>query len=64
MNTHRFDSITLDIVRLSAFSQFLMKLQTVQIERLVRNVFDRLKEKELVEFKKPEKMFLRGPSNS
>jgi hypothetical protein len=32
-----------------------MKLQTVQIERLVRNVFDRLKEKELVEFKKPEK---------
>ena len=32
-----------------------MKLQTVQIERLVRNVIDRLKEKDLVTFKKPEK---------
>ena len=32
-----------------------MKLQAIQIERLVRNVFDRLKEKNLVTFKKPEK---------
>lgn len=32
-----------------------MKLQPTQIDRLVRNVFDRLKEQELVEFKKPEK---------
>jgi hypothetical protein len=32
-----------------------MKLQSVQIERLVRNVFDRLKEKDLIEFKKTEK---------
>ena len=32
-----------------------MKLQPPQIERLVRNVFDRLKEKELIEFKTTEK---------
>ena len=32
-----------------------MKLQSVQIERLVRNIFDRLKENNLVEFKKSEK---------
>jgi hypothetical protein len=32
-----------------------MKLQPTQIDRLVHNVIDRLKEKELIEFKKPEK---------
>lgn len=32
-----------------------MKLQPVQIERLVRNVFDKLKERNLIDFKKPEK---------
>jgi hypothetical protein len=32
-----------------------MKLQPTQIERLVRNVFDRLKEKQLIDFKKTEK---------
>jgi hypothetical protein len=38
-----------------------MKLQPVQIERLVRNVFDRLKENKLIEFKKTEKeVFLRA----
>ena len=32
-----------------------MKLQNVQIERLVRNVFEKLKEHDLITFKKPEK---------
>jgi hypothetical protein len=32
-----------------------MKLQPTQIERLVQNVFDRLKEKQLIQFKKTEK---------
>jgi hypothetical protein len=32
-----------------------MKLQPVQIERLVHNIFDRLKEMQLIEFKKSEK---------
>ena len=32
-----------------------MKLHSTQIERLVRNVIDRLKEKNLIEFKVPEK---------
>ena len=32
-----------------------MKLQPTQIERLVRNIFDRLKENQLIEFKKTEK---------
>ena len=32
-----------------------MKLSPTQIERLVRNVFDKLKESSLVDFKVPEK---------
>ena len=32
-----------------------MKLQTVQIERIVRSIFDRLKAKDLIQFKGPEK---------
>ena len=32
-----------------------MKLHPTQIERLVRNIFDRLKELQLIEFKKTEK---------
>ena len=32
-----------------------MKLQPLQIERLVRNIFDRLKEQQLIQFKKTEK---------
>jgi hypothetical protein len=32
-----------------------MKLQPTQIERLVQNVFDRLKEQELIQFKTTEK---------
>lgn len=32
-----------------------MKLSPTQIERIVRNVFDRLKERNLIEFKTPEK---------
>jgi hypothetical protein len=32
-----------------------MKLQPTQIERLVQNVIDRLKEKNLIQFKKTEK---------
>lgn len=32
-----------------------MKLHSVQIDRLVHNVIDRLKEKKLIEFKKPER---------
>jgi hypothetical protein len=32
-----------------------MKLQPTQIERLVQNVFDRLKEQELIQFKISEK---------
>jgi hypothetical protein len=32
-----------------------MKLQPTQIDRLVRNVIERLKEKQLIQFKQPEK---------
>ena len=45
----------LDFEGVQAFSDLIMKLQQPQIEKLVRSVFDRLKSKDLIQFKSPEK---------
>jgi hypothetical protein len=50
--------IFLDFERSLTFSQCDMKLQPTQIERIVRNVFEALKARGVIEFKTPESQVL------